>query len=141
MSYIKPSTKSPAGKSLNFEFDEENANFRPIDERDVLSYARQIALGMVSLRSNSCKQLSRIFILFNNSQEYLEKNKIIHRDLACRNCLLMKDHKHVKLSDFGLSRDIYTSNLYQQKTSGKLPIKWMAIESIFSHVFTIKSDV
>ncbi|CAG7733627.1 unnamed protein product, partial [Allacma fusca] len=94
-------------------------NCRPISEKDVLSYARQISLGMA----------------------YLERNHVVHRDLACRNVLVMGDYKQVKISDFGLSRDIYTWNVYHQKTDGKLPVKWMAIESIFTHIFSSKSDV
>ena len=48
----------------------------------------------------------------------------------------------VKIADFGLSRDMQDDDYY---TSGdvqaKLPIKWMAPESIFDKVYTSYSDV
>ena len=50
----------------------------------------------------------------------------------------------IKVADFGLSEDIYTSNYYQQKktdTKVKLPVKWMPPESIADGIFTEKSDV
>ena len=42
---------------------------------------------------------------------YLTNMRFIHRDLAARNCLVSKD-LIVKISDFGLSRDLYESDYY-----------------------------
>ncbi|VDM47321.1 unnamed protein product [Toxocara canis] len=51
---------------------------------------------------------------------YLEKNKIIHRDVAARNCLLNADMT-VKMADFGLSQ---ASRFYKEtKAETKLPIR------------------
>ena len=50
----------------------------------------------------------------------------------------------IKVADFGLSEDIYTSAYYRQKktdTAVKLPVRWMALESIADGIFTEKSDV
>ena len=49
----------------------------------------------------------------------------------------------IKVADFGLSEDIYTSTYYRQKTDTavKLPVRWMALESIADGIFTEKSDV
>lgn len=64
----------------------------------------------------------------------------MHRDLAARNVLICDDGI-VKVSDFGLSRDVYRDNVYYKSTGGKLPIKWMAIESLTHQIYTSQSDV
>ena len=68
--------------------------------------------------------------------------QIIHRDLAARN-ILVDHNKNTKISDFGLSRNLRDlgSEMYEQKTKGALPIRWMAPESLYFSVFTPKSDV
>ncbi|VDN40885.1 unnamed protein product [Gongylonema pulchrum] len=47
----------------------------------------------------------------------------------------------MKISDFGLSRDVHYNDYYRKKGNGRLPIKWMALEALDSHVYTIYSDV
>uniref|UniRef100_A0A8C9EIT8 receptor protein-tyrosine kinase n=1 Tax=Pavo cristatus TaxID=9049 RepID=A0A8C9EIT8_PAVCR len=66
--------------------------------------------------------------------------KCIHRDLAARN-ILLSDNNVVKICDFGLARDIYKDPDYVRKGDARLPLKWMAPETIFDRVYTIQSDV
>ena len=48
----------------------------------------------------------------------------------------------IKVADFGLTEDVYQRNYFRQgSTSVKLPIKWMALESLHDRVFSEKSDV
>ena len=70
-------------------------------------------------------------------QEYLSSLGVLHRDLACRN-ILVDERKLLKISDFGLSRDTpeYVSSL-----KDKMPLRWMAPETVTENVFTDKSDV
>lgn len=43
---------------------------------------------------------------------YLATQRFVHRDLACRNCLV-GDGLSVKIADFGMSRDVYTCDYYK----------------------------
>uniref|UniRef100_A0A8B9H508 non-specific protein-tyrosine kinase n=1 Tax=Astyanax mexicanus TaxID=7994 RepID=A0A8B9H508_ASTMX len=70
---------------------------------------------------------------------YLEGINMVHRDIAVRNVLVAKP-ECVKLGDFGLSRYIEEEEYYKASVS-RLPIKWMAPESINFRRFTSASDV
>ena len=50
--------------------------------------------------------------------EYLAKMKFVHRDLAARNVLLAAD-RVCKISDFGLTRDVYMDDTYWKKSNGR----------------------
>ncbi|KJH43207.1 SH2 domain protein [Dictyocaulus viviparus] len=69
--------------------------------------------------------------------EYLHDQRCMHRDLAARNCLITND-KVVKISDFGLSR---MGTVYTIRASMRLPIKWLAPETITAYTFSLKTDV
>jgi serine/threonine protein kinase len=87
-----------------------------------------------------------IAIQIADACEYLEENKIVHRDLAARNCLLSSidcsnNKLVVKIADFGLARNLDSDNIYKLKRNNKLPVRWLAPESVLKGVFSIKSDV
>lgn len=85
---------------------------------DLISYSFQVARGM----------------------EFMASRKCIHRDLAARN-ILLADNNVVKICDFGLARDVYKDPDYVRKGDARLPLKWMAPETIFDRVYTTQSDV
>lgn len=64
----------------------------------------------------------------------------IHRDLAARNVLVSDDYV-MKIADFGLARDIQDTDYYRKNTNGRLPIKWMAPESLQEKFYDSQSDV
>ncbi|KAL5105504.1 Focal adhesion kinase 1 [Taenia crassiceps] len=81
-----------------------------------------------------CHQLS-------SSLAYLEALKVIHRDVAARNVLVAND-TCVKLADFGMARQLAQGEeFYMAEQGGKVPIKWMAPESLRSRIFSSASDV
>ena len=79
-------------------------------------------------------------VFYSISQDYLSGLGIVHRDLACRN-VLVGEGKALKIADFGLSRVVSEGDAYVKTSSGRLPIKWMAIESINDRIYTTMSDV
>ena len=49
--------------------------------------------------------------------EYLAELKYVHRDIACRNCLV-NSSRTVKLADFGMSRPMFESDYYRFSKKG-----------------------
>lgn len=84
----------------------------------IVSYSLQIAQGM----------------------EYLERMKIIHRDLALRN-ILLKNHEEIKICDFGLAQSLGSNLQYTLKTDRPLPLRWCAPEVLETWTFSHLSDV
>ena len=62
------------------------------------------------------------------------------RSFSCRR---IDEHFLIKISDFGLSEDVFERNYFRQdsREAIKLPVKWMAPESLSDGHFSEKSDV
>ena len=68
------------------------------------------------------------------------------RHLDCTHSLMMISCfiislQFTQICDFGLARDIYCEGQYVKTERSRLPLKWMAPESIQEHIYTTKSDV
>ncbi|XP_029355293.1 vascular endothelial growth factor receptor 2 isoform X2 [Echeneis naucrates] len=103
---------------INTDTEEESSDDNHLTMEDLISYSFQVAKGM----------------------EFLSSRKCIHRDLAARN-ILLSENNVVKICDFGLARDVYKDPDYVRKGDARLPLKWMAPETIFDRVYTTQSDV
>ncbi|XP_070361261.1 protein-tyrosine kinase 2-beta isoform X4 [Equus asinus] len=90
---------------------------------------------------NSLKVLTLVLYSLQicKAMAYLESINCVHRDIAVRN-ILVASANCVKLGDFGLSRYIEDEEYYKASVT-RLPIKWMAPESINFRRFTTASDV
>ncbi|XP_037626757.1 inactive tyrosine-protein kinase transmembrane receptor ROR1 isoform X2 [Sebastes umbrosus] len=98
--------------------DEDGTVKSSLDHGDFLHMSIQVAAGM----------------------EYLASHFYTHKDLAARN-ILVGEQLHIKISDLGLSRAIYSSDYYCLQPKTLLPIRWMPPEAISYGKFTSDSDI
>ncbi|XP_075431310.1 NT-3 growth factor receptor isoform X2 [Ascaphus truei] len=85
-------------------------------------------------------QMLHIATQIASGMVYLASQHFVHRDLATRNCLVGVNLV-VKIGDFGMSRDVYSTDYYRVGGHTMLPIRWMPPESIMYRKFTTESDV
>ncbi|XP_045112632.1 discoidin domain-containing receptor 2-like isoform X4 [Portunus trituberculatus] len=116
-----------------------------LEHGDLNQYLQAHIAETASPRNTHAQTLSYGCLIYMATQiasgmKYLESLNFVHRDLATRNCLVGAGHI-IKISDFGMSRNLYSNDYYRIEGKALLPIRWMAWESILLGKFTTKSDV
>ncbi|KAH8263582.1 hypothetical protein KR044_010855, partial [Drosophila immigrans] len=91
----------------------------------------------------SAKRLTMYAMDVARGLAYLAEQKYVHRDIACRNCLV-NSQRVIKIGDFGMARPTFESDYYCYNRKGvrKLfPVRWMPPETLSLGVFTSASDI
>ncbi|KRY80738.1 Tyrosine-protein kinase Fer [Trichinella pseudospiralis] len=106
----------------------------------VMEYASGGSLDNCLKRSSFKVQRKMEFCFqIASALQYLKRKKLIHRDIAARNCLLFRDfEKHtVKLSDFNLCK----AEFEVEKDLPSIPLHWSAPESLGGSMWSYESDL
>ena len=112
-----------------------------MENGDLNSFLKQYTYAKKARNTNELDLPILLYIGLQVVQgmKYLASCQFVHRDLAARNCLVGKDYV-VKIADFGMSQNLYSSHYFVVKGAAILPIRWMATESFYGK-FSIKTDV
>ncbi|CAG5117591.1 unnamed protein product, partial [Candidula unifasciata] len=86
------------------------------------------------------QQLVYMAIQIIRGTQYLHRKKLIHKDIATRNCVVGAELV-VKVTDNSLARDLFPADYNCLGDNENRPVKWMAIEAIMHKRFSPASDV
>ncbi|CAG9558561.1 unnamed protein product [Danaus chrysippus] len=75
-----------------------------------------------------------------SGMKYLESFELVHRDLAARN-VTVSDDLHIKISDYAMFCEEFVGDYHILADGSRIPLRWMAWESLLLGVFSPASDV
>lgn len=89
--------------------------------------------------SLSTQQLVYLAIQIVKAVQFLHRKKILHKDIATRNCVIDNDLL-LKLTDNSLSRDLFPADYHCLGDNENRPVKWLALEALVERRFSLASD-
>ena len=151
-SRVPTSAHTPSDSQGHFIFPPIGSNASTLPEEYRVAHARMTTTPLahtvapISTDYVNCKGLIHMEDVQNfalqivSGLEHLEAMNIVHCDLAARNILIAEGFV-LKISDFGMARDVSEKEYYRKSPKGRVPIKWTAPEALEEHLYTFKSDV
>ena len=128
------------GQSMMNEYKRAESSGEYEDAFSRMREMREMNHNEMSTLTSLTIDLIRFCTQIAAGMKHLHSKNVTHRDLAARN-ILLDEFKNAKIADFGLARDIKAECYYKPKPDAKLPIKWMAPESLHDHKTYPSSDI
>jgi len=88
----------------------------------LLSRRELVGMNTKEAEDVSGSSLTRMAMDIIEGIHYLHTREYVHRDIACRNCLVSAN-KTIKIGDFGMARRVYDDGLYLFTRRGKYNTK------------------
>ncbi|XP_077999953.1 uncharacterized protein LOC144452682 [Glandiceps talaboti] len=108
----------------------------PADDDDIYQYC-DITNSKNTLNSDQLMTFAEQIV---TGMEYLAGLNIVHRKLGARNVFVGTD-RVCKIASFSQAVALNDGKAVKEKLQGRLPIRWMAPESLKSDEFSFKTDV
>ncbi|XP_070551455.1 fibroblast growth factor receptor 4-like [Ptychodera flava] len=86
------------------------------------------------------RRLLKLAVGIACGMKYLAEQQIVHRYLAAKH-VLVYERGICKISNFSYASDVIEVDTFFEVNQGKLPYKWMAVESLVNKEFTSMTDV
>ena len=109
--------------------------FELIEGQDLLTWTQSLEAGPLPE-----KAITQILWQISDGMEHIVALGILHKDLAARNILLTR-RLEAKITDFGLASSCNETFTYEAPLQRRLPLRWMAPETLKNRVFSEGSDV
>ncbi|XP_065680238.1 tyrosine-protein kinase transmembrane receptor Ror isoform X6 [Hydra vulgaris] len=103
------------------------------NQTDLKEFLKLNKLIDISIKSNIINQLA-------SGVEFLHSNKIVHKDLAARNCLISTDEL-VQISNSGLGIYRYPDEYNILPGLGLAPMRWLSPETLLTGTYNANTDV
>ncbi|OAF71132.1 hypothetical protein A3Q56_01089 [Intoshia linei] len=104
---------------------------RPLCSTSFTKWRKPFRQQKLTRFSRNFKLFLKVSLEVSCGCKYLESKSFSHRDIASRNILLNVDRSGniiSKISDFGLSRELYKSQYYIMSMKKRFPVRWMPPE-------------
>ncbi|GMR53334.1 hypothetical protein PMAYCL1PPCAC_23529, partial [Pristionchus mayeri] len=141
----KATTELQKEGSLMRKFKHENVvrTFGMVIERDTIMVVMELIQGgglndFVKKNQVSMEEKASFAHDIANGLAYIHSLNCIHRDIACRNCLIDIAKRQAKVSDFGLTRQ---TEKYKILGNERIPIRWIAPEVLKTYEYTREADI
>ena len=113
--------------------------YERLNDGDLHEYLLQRSTTVALYQQRDLTDFLYIAIQIVSGMIYLTEKNFVHNDLSAKN-ILISEHMDIKISNIARYRPKYDSDYYKI-ANRSLPVRWMAIESLLSGIYTESSDV
>lgn len=113
--------------------------YERLNDGDLHEYLLQRSTTVALYQQRDLTDFLYISIQIISGMIYLAERNFVHNDLSAKN-ILISEHMDIKISNIARYRPKYDADYYKI-ANRSLPVRWMAIESLLSGIYTEMSDV
>ncbi|CAF0948572.1 unnamed protein product [Rotaria sordida] len=113
--------------------------YERLNDGDLHEYLLQRSTTISLYQQRDLTDFLYISIQIISGMIYLAEKNFVHNDLSAKN-ILISEHMDIKISNIARYRPKYDTDYYKI-ANRSLPVRWMAIESLLSGIYSEMSDI